>query len=75
MRYYKRVDGNGKTLTVEAYSHALPVAGAVEIDKTGHDAFIAALPVPKLETPRDLAAELDELKAELIAKGVIRCAT
>lgn len=44
MKYYKRVDAQGKTTTVESYSHNSPVAGAVEIDQAEYDAFIASLP-------------------------------
>ncbi|OGO29974.1 MAG: hypothetical protein A2Z29_04720 [Chloroflexi bacterium RBG_16_56_11] len=69
MRYFKRVDGQGKTTTVEAYSHNAPVPGAVQINKAEYDVFIAALPA--IPPDRNLAAELDGLKASLKAKGVI----
>ncbi len=71
MKYYKRVN-NGQTTTVESYSHDLPVAGAIEINKAEYDAFIAALPAPEVIIPRDPLKELDELKAALISKGVIQ---
>jgi len=48
MRYWKRVDGQGKATTVEGYSHDLVVAGAVEIAQAEFAAFIAALPPPPL---------------------------
>jgi hypothetical protein len=46
MRYFKRIDANGKTTAVESYSHTLPVAGAVEIDKAEYNNFIIAMPEP-----------------------------
>ncbi len=63
MKYWKRVDSLGKTITVESYGYDLPVEGAVEIDKAEFDAYIASLPVHIPEPVRDLAAEIDELKA------------
>ncbi len=74
MKYWKRIDAQGKTTTVESYSFDLPINGAVEIDKTEFDAYIASLPPPVIKPPRDLAAELDNLKAELKAKGIIDAA-
>ena len=67
MRYWKRVDGEGNTTTVESYSHPLDVEGAVEIDEEEYEAFIASM--PKEETPpsRDVLAEIDDLKARLEA--------
>lgn len=44
MRYWKRVDAQGKTTTVESYSHDLDIKGAIEIKKAEFDAFIASLP-------------------------------
>ena len=62
MRYWKRVK-DGVTTTVENYSHDLEVEGAVEIDKAEYEDFINSLPKPVLQPIRNLAAELDELKA------------
>ncbi len=75
MRYWKRVDMFGKTTTVESYSHDLFVIGAVEIEETEYNAFIALLPKPVLEPIRDLAKELDELKvkvADLEAAAIVK---
>lgn len=72
MKYWKRVDAENKTTTVESYSHDLAIAGAIEINKVEFDAFIAGLPLGP--NPRDLAKELDSLKATLITKGVITAA-
>ena len=65
MRYWKRVDGTGKTTTVESYSHELEVEGAIEIDKAEHDEYTASVPKTIPEPVRDLATEIDELKAEI----------
>ncbi len=66
MRYWKRIDEEGNTTTVESYSHDLVVEGAVKITKDEYDAYIASLPSPSpTEPPRNLAAEIDELKARL----------
>ena len=65
MRYWKRVDKEGKTITVESYSHNLDVVGAIEITREEFDAFIASLPIAKPEPDRDLAAEIDDLKARV----------
>ena len=66
MKYYKRIDGEGNTTTVESYSHNQTVEGAIEITKAEFDAFIASLPEPEPPEPtRDYGAEIDELKAEI----------
>jgi len=65
MRYWKRVDKKGNTTTVESYSHDLDVEGAIEISKDEYDAYIASLPPPVVEPTRDLAAEIDDLKARV----------
>jgi len=65
IRYYKRVDKKGKTTTVESYSHNLDVDDAIEIDEEEFRAFVASLPMAKLQLPRDLASEIDELKADV----------
>ena len=63
MRYWKRVNQESNTTTVESYSHDLAVEGAIEIDQVKYDAFIASLPKPEPEVVRDLATEIDDLKA------------
>ena len=65
MRYWKRVDKDGNTTTVESYSHNLDVEGALEITKKEYDEYIASLPIPEPEPVRDLEAEIDEIKAEI----------
>ena len=52
MRFWKRVDINNKTTTVESYSHNLDVEGAVEITEAEFNGFIASLPVVIPEPPR-----------------------
>ena len=65
MRYWARQDIKGKITTVESYSHDLNVDEAVEITKRQYDEFIVSLPVFEPEPVRDLAAEIDGLKAEI----------
>ena len=65
MKYWKRLNADGKTTTVEGYSHNLDVVGAVEITQEEFGGFIVALPVVEPKPVRDLAAEIDELKARL----------
>lgn len=50
MRYFKRVNSQGKTTTVESYSHNKPVSGTIKITKAEFDSFIASLPPPPLST-------------------------
>jgi len=66
MRYWKRINENKEITTVESYSHALEVEGAVEITEIEYDNFIASLPKPIIQPTRDLAAEIDELKAKMV---------
>ena len=65
MRYWKRVNTEGKITAVESYSHDFDVDDAIEIDKAEFDAFIASLPVIEPEPGRDLATEIDALKARI----------
>ena len=44
MRFWKRIDNQGKTITVESYSHDLDIEGAIEITQVEVNAFIASLP-------------------------------
>lgn len=60
MKYWKRVDADGKTTTVESYSHALQVDGAVEIDKAEFNAYIAALAKPEAKLTLEQRVEAIE---------------
>ena len=71
MKYYKRVDEQGKTTTVESYSYDFDIPGAIEINKAVFDAYLDTLPAPVIVTPRDLGKEIDNLKAALTSKGII----
>jgi len=53
MRFWKRVDKDGNTITVESYSHSLDIIGAIEIDEKEFDAYIASLP-PIIRPVREL---------------------
>lgn len=70
MRYWKRIDGTGKTTTVEGYSFDAKIPGAIEITKQEYDSYIASLPVPAPSTPRDIVKEFDTLKDKLKAAGI-----
>lgn len=72
MRYYKRIDANGKTTTVESYSHDKVVEGTIEIAEQEYDEYLASLPpLPPPKPARDLGAEIDELKAQIeLLKGI-----
>ncbi|MBU2685589.1 MAG: hypothetical protein KKF27_20300 [Gammaproteobacteria bacterium] len=65
MRYWKRVDAQGKTTTVESYSHDLVIKGAAEIDEGGFNDYIASLPVVLPLPTRDLSTEIDDLKTRV----------
>ena len=58
MRHYKRVNTQGRTTTVESYSHDKKVVGAIKITKAEFDSYIASLPLIVPEPPRNLAAEI-----------------
>lgn len=63
MRYWKRVDDGGHTTTVESYSHALAINGAIEIGKADYDYFLSTLPTPEAEI--NLQDILGEIKSRL----------
>ncbi len=65
MKYWKRVDKEGVTTTVESYSYDLEIEGAIEIDEQEFDEYIASIPPAVKEPIRDLAAEIDELKEKV----------
>ena len=66
MRYWKRINKDSKTTTVESYSHNLDIKGAIEISESEFNDYLNSLPPPPVpEPPRDLLAEIDELKARL----------
>lgn len=65
MRYWKRIDSEGNTTTVESYSHNLDVEGAIEISKQEFDNYLASLPVIEPEPKRDLTTEIDNLKVRV----------
>lgn len=65
MKYWKRTNPDGSIKTVESYSHSLDVEEAIEINKKEHDDFIASIPKPAPQPTRDLAAEIDVIKARL----------
>lgn len=67
MRYWKRVDKDGNTTTVESYSHDLDIEGAIEISQTEHDQFTASLPEPGLKPSRLdlLEARVDAIEAQI----------
>ncbi len=66
MFYYKQVK-DGKIVSVEAKSIDAISPNFIKAKKTEYDNFIASLPVIEPEPVRDLAAEIDKLKAEIKA--------
>ncbi len=64
MFYYKQVK-EGKIVSVEAKSKASISPHFVKATRAEYDEFIASLPVIEPEPVRDLAAEIDEIKAEI----------
>ena len=71
MRFWKRVDKDGNTTTVESYSHNTKIKGAKEITEAEFNHFIDSLPIPEPKPIRDLAAEIDDIKAKLKEKGIL----
>lgn len=71
MEYWKKVDQDGNTTTVENHSYPHKVPDAIQITKEEYDEFIASLPIPEPEPVRDPLAEIDKLKArvEKLEKG------
>lgn len=69
--YYKRIDKDGNTTTVEGYSHNAPVKGAIPITKAEFDDFINSRPVPDIIPPRDIVKEFEDLVVKLKLAGSI----
>ena len=67
MKFWKRIDGNGKITTVESYSHDLNIEGAIEIEEDEFNNYRNSLPKLTPTPTRDLAKELDALKIEVNA--------
>lgn len=74
MYYYKRVK-DGKIASVEAKSNDVASPNFIPATKAEYDDYIASLPPPPPPEPaRDLATEIDDLKArvgELKKGGII----
>lgn len=70
MHYYKLVKDD-KIVSVEAKSSDSTSPNLVKATKAEYDNFIASLPIITPNPPRDLAAEVDEIKAKLKEKGVL----
>ena len=71
MRYWKWIDKDGKTTSVQSCSndrHEPP--DAVEIDEAEFLSYLDSLPKPVLRPVRDLTKELDNLIAKLKAAGL-----
>uniref|UniRef100_A0A6M3LEK6 Uncharacterized protein n=1 Tax=viral metagenome TaxID=1070528 RepID=A0A6M3LEK6_9ZZZZ len=69
MYYYKQVK-DGKIVSVESKSVNVASPDFIKATKTECDNFTGSLPEPVKVPTRDLAAEIDELKAEIkILKG------
>lgn len=67
MRYWA-IPKTGATKSVEAYSHNLDLSDTKrEITEKEYQTFISSLPSPIYIPPRDLAKDIDALKAEVEA--------
>ncbi len=64
MYYYKQVK-DGQIVSVEAKSGDSLSPAFAKATKAEYDGYIASLPVVEPEPPRDLAAEVTTLKAEM----------
>ena len=64
MYYFKQVK-DGKMLSVEAKSGDVVSKNFVKATKDEYDNYIAQLPSLPSEPPRDLEAEIDEMKVRL----------
>ena len=65
MYYFKQVE-NGNIISIESKNVDVKSPGFVKATKAEYDGFHASLPPTNLvEPPRDLLAEIDELKARL----------
>lgn len=65
MYYFKQVK-NGQIVSVEAKSVNSTSPNFVKATKAEYDDFIASLPPPEPPKPvRDLATEIDEIKAKM----------
>lgn len=51
MEYWKFIDGEGNTLSVESHSYSHDVPGAIQITKEEYDVFIASLSPPPPPEP------------------------
>ena len=65
MEYWKKLNADGTTNTVESHSYPHIVPDAIRITKKEYDAFIASLPALEPEPFRDLATEVDDIKTRL----------
>ncbi len=65
MEYWKKVDKDGNTTTVESHSFPHKVPDAVRITERQYNEFIASLPVVEPEPVRDLEAEIANVNMKL----------
>ena len=70
MFYYKQIK-DGRIVSVESKSRDVKSPGFVKATKSEYDGYLASLPPPSPPKPqRDLATEINELKARLNKAGV-----
>ncbi len=65
MKFWKRVDGQNKTTTVESYSHDFEIEGAIEITEEEFNKFLQSLPAPVPIPSRDPLVEIDILRDQV----------
>ena len=64
MYYFKQVK-DGKIVSVEFKSINVPSSNFIKATKAEYGGYIASLPVIIPKPPRDLAQEIDELRADI----------
>lgn len=65
MQYWKKIDTNGNTTTVESHSFHHKLLDAIRISKKEFDAYIASLPVVEPEPVVDSLVKITELEARI----------
>jgi hypothetical protein len=65
MRYWKKLDLNGLTRTVESYSHNLDIKGAIKITENEFNQFIDSL--PQSTSLKSIPQRIDELENRIKA--------
>jgi len=71
MKYWKLLNSDGTTNSVESHSYPHKVPDATQITKEEYVEFIASIPVVEPEPVRNPLAEIDEIRIMLKEKGLL----